>query len=167
MSKKKRKRKELEAQLAQEDQEQEDAPIGAVQDKPAGSPGITPGQRLLSIVGFGLCGFLAAFLTGANLNPPAPPALTGLALASWEGAVLGSRMLNLGAGALAGLGGGLLGGALGFSIFLSPLAFVLNWAGGALGCWALFQVTGSFLGATVGWLLGSSLPLVIGKLSRG
>lgn len=162
MSKKKRKRKELEAALAVGEASDEPAEDDDSSSKPAG---ITRAQRVLAVIGFGFCGFLAAFLTGANLNPPVPPELGGLGLASWEGAVLGSRLLNLSEGAVAGLGGVLLGGALGFSLFLSPLAFVLNWLGGGLACFAAYHFTGSFLAAALGWLLGSTLPLVLGRLS--
>jgi hypothetical protein len=162
VSKKKRKRKELEAALAVG--EAADAPAEDEDDSPSKPPGITRAQRVLAVLGFGFCGFLAAFLTGANQNPPVPPELTGLGLASWEGAVLGSRLLNLGEGAVAGLGGVLLGGALGYSLFLSPLAFLFNWLGGGIACYAAYHYTGSFLAAAVGWLLGSTLPLAVGKL---
>ncbi len=164
MSKKKRKRKELEAAEAKAvggDVEGDD------EDSPSKPPGITPAQRMLAVFGFGFCGFLAAFLTGANHNPPIPASLTGLGLASWEGAVLGSRLLNLAEGAMAGLGGLLLGGSLGFSLFLSPAAFVLNWLGGGLVCFLAYYFTGSFLLAALGWFLGSTLPIGLGKLSRG
>ena len=68
---------------------------------------------------------------------------------------------------LTGLGGLLLGGALGFSLFLSPAAFVLNWLGGGLVCFLAYYFTGSFLLAALGWFLGSTLPIGLGKLSRG
>lgn len=166
MSKKKRKRKELETVESGSshivvDKEAEDS------DGPPKPPGITRAQRVLSVAGFGFCGFLAGFLTGANLNPPIPANLTGLGLASWEGAVLGSRLLNLSAGLWAGLGGGVLGGALGFSLFLSPAAFLLNWLGGGLAFFAVYHFTGSFFLAALGWLFGSTLPLALGRLARG
>lgn len=163
MSKKKRKRKELEAGLVGE------SPGDTDDDSPAPAPaGISRGQRLLAVFGFGFCGFLAAFLTGANLNPPIPPELSGLGLASWEGAVLGSRLLNVGEGVVAGLGGLMLGGSLGFSLFLSPLAFLLNWLGGGLLCFLAYTLTGgSFLAAACGWLVGSTLPMALGRLARG
>lgn len=160
MSKKKRKRKELEAGPVGEDQGADDSPAPK-------AAGISRGQRLLAVFGFGFCGFLAAFLTGANLNPPIPPELSGLGLASWEGAVLGSRLLNVGEGLVAGLGGLMLGGSLGFSLFLSPLAFLLNWLGGGLACFLAYTLTGSFLAAALGWLVGSTLPMVLGRLARG
>ncbi|MEW6284422.1 MAG: hypothetical protein AB1758_37755 [Candidatus Eremiobacterota bacterium] len=154
MSKKKKKRLQAELQTATETESDEET-------TPSRPTGITVQQKVLSTVGFGLCGCLMAFLAGANVSPPIPGDLDGLARASLEGATLGSHSLDVAGGLKSATGGLLLGGSLGYSLFLAPLLFLLSWVVGGLGFYLLFTHTGSFVAGTVGWLVGST-PFMVG-----
>lgn len=113
-------------------------------------------QRLVAMFGFGFCGLLVGFLTGANHLVPVPEALAGsiLAQAGWIGASVGSRVIDVMGGLSGALLGGVVGSTLGFSLFLAPSVMLLSWtAAGALLTVGMTLSGNAALGA-IGWMAG-------------
>lgn len=123
------------------------------------SAGVGPNlqvQRLVAMLGFGFCGLLVGFLTGANHLVPVPETLAGsiLAQAGWVGASVGSRVIDLVGGLSGALLGGVVGSTLGFSLFLAPSVMLLSWtAAGALLTVGMSLTGNAALGA-IGWMAG-------------
>ncbi|MBI3930134.1 MAG: hypothetical protein HY319_31650 [Armatimonadetes bacterium] len=110
-------------------------------------------QRLVAMIGFGLCGGMLGFLTGANQLAPAPPEVQQpMAQLSWQGTVIGQQSLHILQGLDAGFLGLVVGSTGGFSFFMSTPMMLGSWLVGGLGLW-LLVVWGPAAGA-VGWMVG-------------
>lgn len=110
-------------------------------------------QRMLSVVGFALCGLLMGFLAGANQPIEVSEAGSAVVQAARIGAAVASHTAEWGRGVGGGLMGLAVGGTFGYSLFLAPLVMFLSWLGGGLGL-AAGLATGIALVGGLGWVGG-------------
>ncbi|MGE0488519.1 MAG: hypothetical protein AB7S38_04840 [Vulcanimicrobiota bacterium] len=124
-------------------------------------------QRILATIGFGFCGALAGFLTGANklATPPPEVAANPLLNLTWMGLTVGFEKFHLAQGIEGLVLGAVIGATMGFSVLMHPGVMLGSWLASGLLLGLAWKFTGSLVVAAVAWMAGF-LPFLLREFSK-
>lgn len=124
-------------------------------------------QRILAMIGFGFCGGLAGFLTGANklATPPPEVAANPLLNLTWMGLTVGFEKFHLAQGLEGLVLGAVIGATMGFSVLMTPGVMLGSWLASGLLLGLAWTLTGNMLVAAVAWMAGF-LPFLLKEFAK-